>query len=124
MKNLFPLVVLVFLCVTSVTFSQENKKTDILTSGKWKVESIQIGEETEKCSENNSWMVFSANGQYKVVMSEGEKLGNWKLESDNEVIKLEEGNLVDGLTIKLLNNKELLFSATEGDVVYTMKLRR
>ena len=73
MKNLFSLV-LMCLCMTSVTFSQTNKKTDVLTSGKWKVESIQIGEETEKCSENNSWMVFSANGQYKVVMSEGEKL--------------------------------------------------
>ena len=123
MKNLFSLV-LMCLCMTSVTFSQTNKKTDVLTSGKWKVESIQIGEETQEYSENNSWMVFSTDGQYKVVMNEGEKQGNWKLESDNEVIKLEEGNLVDGLTIKLLNNKELLFSATEGDVVYTMKLRR
>ena len=123
MKKLI-LLVFGFLSLTSLSFSQENIQKDVLTSGKWKVESIQIGEETQDYSESNSWMVFSADGQYKIVMDHGEKQGNWKLGSKNKIIKLGEGNLGDGLAIKLLNNKELLFSATEGDIVYTMKLRK
>ncbi|MCT4699412.1 hypothetical protein [Tenacibaculum haliotis] len=124
MRKVFP-VLLLLLSVTVSSFSQEINEVEFLTSGKWQVESVQIGEEIQEFSENNSWMVFHADGKYEVVMSNNEKNGNWKFEEATKVIKFEEDeNLANGLKIELLTKKELLFSATEGDVVYTMKLRR
>ncbi|CAM1367112.1 hypothetical protein [Tenacibaculum soleae] len=124
MRKVFSLFLLL-LSVTISSFSQQVNELDFLTSGKWQVESIQIGEELQEFSENNNWMIFHADGKYQVVMNNSEKRGNWKLEEASKVIKFEEDeNLANGLKIELLNKKELLFSATEGDIVYTMKLKR
>ncbi len=120
------LALLLFLSVTSISFSQEINELDFLTSGKWLVESVQIGEEVQEFPENSSWMIFHADGKYEVMMSDNEKKGNWKLEETTKVIRFEgdDGDLGGGLKIELLNKKELLFSATESEIVYTMKLRK
>ncbi|CAM1347081.1 hypothetical protein [Tenacibaculum insulae] len=124
MRKVFPML-LMFICVVTSSFSQEINELDFLTSGKWQVESVQIGEEVQNYSNDNSWMVFHADGKYQVVMSDDERSGNWKFEEATKVIKFEEDeSLFEGLKIELLNKKELLFSATEGDIVYTMKLRK
>ena len=124
MRKVFPML-LMLICVVTSSFSQEINELDFLTSGKWQVESVQIGEEVQNYSNDNSWMVFHADGKYQVVMSDDERSGNWKFEEATKVIKFEEDeSLFEGLKIELLNKKELLFSATEGDIVYTMKLRK
>ncbi len=114
-----------FLLASTLTYSQEINELDFLTSGKWQLESVQIGEEVQDFSEDNSWMSFQADGQYQIVMSNNEKKGTWKFDEEKKAIKIEgDESLAKGLKIELLNNKELLFSATEGDIVYTMKLRK
>ncbi|QXP74104.1 hypothetical protein H0I31_10105 [Tenacibaculum sp. AHE15PA] len=124
MRKVFPMLLLL-LSVVTTSFSQEINELDFLTSGKWQVESVQIGDEIQNYSDDNSWMVFYKDGKYQVVMNNDEKNGNWKFEEVTKSIKFEgDESLVDGLKIKQLNNKELLFSATEGDIVYTMKLRK
>lgn len=124
MKKVFP-ILLLLLSVTSLSFSQEINELNFLTSGKWFVESVQIGEEIENYSEDASWMVFHSDGKYQVVMNNNEKQGVWKFEELTKVIKFEgDESLANGLKVELLNDKELLFSATEGDVVYTMKLKK
>ncbi|WP_422091542.1 hypothetical protein [Tenacibaculum ovolyticum] len=124
MKKVFP-ILLLLLSVTSLSFSQEINELNFLTSGKWLVESVQIGEEIENYSEDASWMVFHSDGKYQVVMNNNEKKGVWKFEELTKVIKFEgDESLANGLKVELLNDKELLFSATEGDVVYTMKLKK
>ncbi|PKH51491.1 hypothetical protein CXF68_12705 [Tenacibaculum sp. Bg11-29] len=124
MKKVFP-ILLLLLSVTSLSFSQEINELNFLTSGKWLVESVQIGEEIQSYSEDASWMVFHSDGKYQVVMNNNEKQGIWKFEELTKVIKFEgDESLVNGLKVELLNDKELLFSATEGDVVYTMKLKK
>ena len=124
MKKVFP-ILLLLLTFVATSFSQEINELDFLTSGKWQVESVQIGDEIQSYSDDNSWMVFHKDGKYQVVMNNDEKNGNWKFEEATKSIKFEgDESLIDGLKIKLLNDKELLFSASEGDVVYTMKLRK
>lgn len=114
-----------FLLASTLTYSQEINELDFLTSGKWQLESVQIGEEVQDFSKDNSWMSFQADGQYQIVMSNNEKKGTWKFDEEKKAIKIEgDESLAKGLKIELLNNKELLFSATEGDIVYTMKLRK
>ncbi|WNW02081.1 hypothetical protein RRF68_01300 [Tenacibaculum sp. HL-MS23] len=124
MRKVFPMLLLL-LSVVTTSFSQEINELDFLTSGKWQVESVQIGDEIQNYSDDNSWMVFHKDGKYQVVMSDDEKNGNWKFVEATKSIKLEgDESLIDGLKIKLLNDKELLFSATQGDIVYSMKLRK
>ncbi|MBA6156591.1 hypothetical protein H3Z83_08710 [Tenacibaculum sp. S7007] len=114
-----------FLLASTLTYSQEINELDFLTSGKWQLESVQIGEEVQDFSKDNSWMSFQTDGQYQIVMSNNEKKGVWKFDEDKKAIKIEgDESLAKGLKIELLNNKELLFSATEGDIVYTMKLKK
>ena len=114
-----------FLLASTLTYSQEINELDFLTSGKWQLESVQIGEEVQDFSKDNNWMSFQADGQYQIVMSNNEKKGTWKFDEEKKAIKIEgDESLAKGLKIELLNNKELLFSATEGDVVYTMKLKK
>ncbi|CAM1333478.1 hypothetical protein [Tenacibaculum aestuariivivum] len=124
MKKVFPLILLLF-SIHAVSFSQQSSEVNFLTSGKWLLESVQIGEEAQNYPENNSWMIFYTDGKYQVMMSNQEKKGDWKFEEKTKVLKLEgDENLANGLKIELLSDKELLFSGSEGNIVYTMKLRK
>ncbi|WP_299157446.1 hypothetical protein [uncultured Tenacibaculum sp.] len=124
MKKVIAVLVLI-LSFTSVSYSQEINELDFLTSGKWFVESVQIGEEIQEFYQNNSWMIFHADGKYQVVMGNNKKNGLWKFDEEHKVIKLEEEeSTVTGLKIEILNETKLLFSATDGDMAYSMKLKK
>ncbi|WP_272148943.1 hypothetical protein [Tenacibaculum aiptasiae] len=124
MKKVIALFVLI-LSFASVSYSQEINEMDFLTSGKWFVETVQIGDEIQEFSKNDSWMVFTKDGNYQVVMSNHKKKGHWKLDEGHKVIELEEEeSKATGLKIEILNETKLLFSATDGDVAYSMKLSK
>ena len=130
MKKVFSLFVKVFsiftfLLASTVTFSQEINELDFLTSGKWFLESVQIGDQTQEFSKGNSWMAFHADGKYEIMMSENEQKGNWKFDENEKAIQFQDAeNLVAGFKIKTLNENQLFVVASEGDVAYTMKLKR
>ncbi|WP_431165574.1 lipocalin family protein [Tenacibaculum halocynthiae] len=120
------LLIAFLLSFSALMYSQETKKSACLTSGKWRIESLKIGEEKEDLSNcKNSWMVFEKDGNYQLVIRKTEKKGQWKLLEDKKIIKFEnEGDDTDGFQILKLNDKELLFSTKENDVVYTMTLKK
>ncbi len=130
MKKVFTLFVkvisvFVLLITSTLSYSQEINELEFLTSGKWHLESVQIGDEIQKYPKESSWMIFKSEGTYQIMMSNNEKVGKWKLDEAKKSIKFEEDeSLAKGLKIELLNDKELLFSATQGDIVYTMKLKK
>jgi hypothetical protein len=117
--------VFTFLLASTLTYSQEINELEFLTSDKWLVESVQIGDEIQDYSEENSWMEFNSDGTYQIMMSNNEKNGAWKFDEESKQIKfIEDKSLTDGFTIITLNEKEFLFSATEGGLTYTMRLKR
>lgn len=130
MKKVLTLFVKVFsifslLLISTVTYAQEINEVDFLTSGKWFLESVQIGEETQEFSKGNSWMVFHADGKYEIMMSENEQKGNWKFDENEKAIQFQDNeNLAAGFKIQTLNKKQLLVVASEGDLAYTMKLTK
>lgn len=131
MKKVLTLFVKVFsifsflLIISTFTYAQEINELDFLTAGKWSVSSVQIGEQKEDFTQKESWMHFYADGKYEIQMSNDQKEGVWKFDEEEKAVTFEdEEALAAGFKIKKLNDKELLFSATEGDVVYTMTLRR
>ncbi|WP_435262435.1 lipocalin family protein [Tenacibaculum sp. nBUS_03] len=120
------LLIAFILSFSALMHSQETNKSVSLTSGKWRIESLKIGEEKEDFSKcKNSWMIFEKNGNYQLVIRKTEKKGQWKLLEDKQTIKFEnEGDDTNGFQILKLNDKELLFSTKENDVVYTMTLKK
>lgn len=123
MKKVLTFFVLIF--SVTLCFSQEINEVDFLTSGKWNLQSIQIGDETQDFSKESSWMVFHADGKYQIKMSENTKNGNWKFDENEKAIQFhDEENEMAGFKIKMLNQKQLLVIASEGDVAYTMTLTK
>ena len=111
--------------ITITSQAQESSEQSFLTSGKWKIESLKIGEEREDFSDcKNSWLVFQENGSYKMMMRKNEKLGQWTLENNEKLLKFENQGAVDNFKILKLTEKELLFSAKDQDIVYMMTLKR
>ena len=128
MKKVYILFVKLFaffslLLVSTVGFSQSSE-VDQLALGKWNVESMEIGAEKVQFAEGKSWMEFNQDGKYQVVLNEEQKTGTWKLNQDKNELELDEESLKNNLTIKRLSQREMLISASEGDVVYTMVLKK
>ncbi|MEX6625865.1 hypothetical protein PG913_04845 [Tenacibaculum pacificus] len=116
---------LLFISITSVSFAQQINELDFLSSGKWLVTSVQIGEEIERYSDNNNWMIFHTDGKYQIMMNNNQQNGNWKFEEATNIIQFDDDeSFVNGLKIELLNDKELLFSAFKDNLVYAVKLKK
>lgn len=129
MKKVFILFVKLFsffslLLVSTVGFSQESSEVNQLTLGKWNVESMEIGTEKVQFSGDKNYMEFNEDGKYQVVLNEEQKNGTWKLNDESNELELDEESFKKKLTIKRLNEREMLVSASEGDVVYTMVLKK
>ena len=95
-----------------------------LTSGKWHVYEMQVGNEKLEFAENENWMLFNTDGVYQVVLNSQEKKGTWKFVEDKKEITFDESEIEKNFKIMKITNKELLVAATEGDMVYTMVLKR
>lgn len=124
MKKILPLVILsVF--VTWMTQAQDKtEEIERLTSGKWHVYEMQVGNEKLEFAENENWMLFNTDGVYQVVLNSQEKKGTWKFVEDKKEITFDESEIEKNFKIMKITNKELLVAATEGDMVYTMVLKR
>ncbi|CAL2101135.1 conserved protein of unknown function [Tenacibaculum sp. 190130A14a] len=131
MKKVLTLFVKVFsiftflIVISTFSYAQEINELDFLTAGKWSLSSVQIGEQKQDFTQQDSWMRFHADGKYQIKMSNDQKEGLWKFDEEEKAVTFEDDKaLAAGFKIEKLNEKELLFSATEGDIVYTMTLRR
>lgn len=129
MKKVFILFVKLFsffslLLVSTVGFSQESSEVNQLTLGKWNVESMEIGTEKVQFAGDKNYMEFNEDGKYQVVLNEEQKIGTWKLNDESNELELDEESFKKNLKIKRLNEREMLVSASEGDVVYTMVLKK
>ncbi|WP_299008352.1 lipocalin family protein [uncultured Tenacibaculum sp.] len=123
MKKVIALLVFL-LGSTSLCFSQENQEINSLLSGKWKVQSMEIGNEKMEFSDGNNWLEFNTNGKYQVVMNDQGKEGTWKLNEEKNELEFDDESFESNLKIEKLNDKELLVSAVEDETVYTMVLKR
>lgn len=123
MKKAIALVVFL-LGASYLGFSQEKCNVSQLTSGKWKVKSMEIGNEKLELSGDAHWMVFRTNGVYEIKLEDKAQLGTWKLSENKKDIKFDSQNFDGNSTIKKLTDKEFLFSISQGEVVYNMTLRK
>ncbi len=123
MKKVITLLVFL-LGTTSLSFSQENQEINSLLSGKWKVQSMEIGNEKVEFSDGNSWLELNTNGNYQVLMNNQEKKGTWKVNKEKTRLEFDDDSFESKMKIEKLSKRELLVSAVEDEIVYTMVLKR
>ena len=125
MKKAIALVAF-FLLLCGKSYSQENSKaSSVLTSGKWRIASLRIGEEKETFSSNTeSWLQFEKNGTYIMVMNANKKSGKWELERQGKVLMFKNEGSKDDFNIRKLTQSALEFTTVENAVEYTMVLER
>jgi len=93
MKKCIALLVF-FLGFNSQVFSQEKNDSYNLTSSKWKIESIQIGQEVINLTEDDDWMIFRKDGSYEIYLDHNSKTGIWSLDKDKNLkFDLEDANV-------------------------------
>jgi len=117
------IVVLLFLMLgtTSLSYSQELKT---LISGKWFVDSMKVGNEVCEFSEGSSWLEFSSEGKYEVMMNDQKEAGTWKLIKEKNELEFDKTSFDENLKIEKITETELLVSAKDEDIIYTMSLKR
>jgi len=117
------IVVLLFLMLgtTSLSYSQELKT---LISGKWFVDSMKVGNEICEFPEGSSWLEFSSEGKYEVMMNDQKEAGTWKLIKEKNELEFDKTSFDENLKIEKITETELLVSAKDEDIIYTMSLKR
>jgi len=117
------IVVLLFLMLgtTSLSYSQELKT---LISGKWFVDSMKVGNEICEFYEGSSWLEFSSEGKYEVMMNDQKEAGTWKLLKEKNELEFDDKSFDENLKIEKITETELLVSAKDKDIIYTMSLKR
>ena len=114
------LLTLIFIVFTSfLSFSQEQNNLESLTSGKWKIESVEIEDEVMNVKDEGHWMVFYPDGLYQIYLDNEEQVGTWKIDKEKG-LKFDD-EAIDGKSIiKQLDDKALKFSISG----YTLALTK
>ncbi|WP_435255171.1 hypothetical protein [Tenacibaculum sp. A30] len=117
------IVVLLFLTLgaTSLSYSQE---LNTLITGKWFVDSMKVGNEVCEFKEGSSWLEFSSEGKYEIMMNAQKEEGSWKLLKEKNELEFDKKSFDENLKIEKITETELLVSAKDEDIIYTMSLKR
>ena len=98
---------ILFMCISFCTYSQQDKY-DNLTSGKWQIKSVEIGNEVMDVRNEGHWMVFHSNGFYQMMLDNEEQVGTWKLDDKNQ-LKFDVENFNGESFISELSAEQLKF---------------
>jgi len=113
------ILILVFLVSSFITYAQQTKNVENLTSGKWKIETIEVENEVMSIENENHWMVFHADGLYEIYLGNEQQVGTWVYDEEKGLQFNKE--LIDmNSSINELNNKQLKFSISG----YTLALSK
>ncbi|CAM1358085.1 conserved hypothetical protein [Tenacibaculum sediminilitoris] len=115
------ILLLLLLASTTLIYSQE---LNSLISGKWFVTSMKVGNEKIEFLKESSWLEFSSDGKYEMVINNKKEEGTWKLIKEKKELEFDNKSFESNLKIEKINKKELLVSARGEKNIYTMWLKR
>lgn len=75
-------------------------------------------------SEGSSWLEFSSEGKYEIMMNAQKEVGSWKLLKEKNELEFDNKSFDENLKIEKITETELLVSAKDEDIIYTMSLKR
>ena len=126
MKKLI-VITLILLSSLQTILGQEKNELDLITSGKWYLESFENGGEkktyTEELKENN-WMRFHSDGKHEVMSFSYLDSAEWQLSKSKKKIKMINKGRVSIYEIITLNKNKLILKREDGDVKSIMTFKK
>jgi hypothetical protein len=121
------LVTLTIISSFQAVIGQEKSELDLITSGKWYLESFENDGEKKTYSEelkDNNWMRFHSNGKHEVMSFSNLDSGEWQLSNSKKKIKMiNKGRELIYEIIKVNENKMIL-KREEGDIKFIMSFKK
>jgi hypothetical protein len=111
------IILLTLLIVTSIQTinSQEKNEKDLITSGKWHIEYMEMGgKKMELPSEMQkmNWVIFHKNGKQEGMENGQKYVGKWEFDKKRRIIKT---NDLDGIA------EQKLISVTKNKLIISVK---
>ena len=111
------IILLTLLIVTSIQTinSQEKNEKDLITSGKWHIEYMEMGgKKMELPSEMQkmNWVIFHKNGKQEGIENGQKYVGKWEFDKKRRIIKT---NDLDGIA------EQKLISVTKNKLIISVK---
>lgn len=110
------LLTLLFLGSIETIKAQENEEFELITSGKWYLEYIEMsGQKMELPAEmqKSNWVIFHADGKQE-GMEEGQKyIGKWEFDRIKKVIRTDDLDGKVDQKLILVNENKLVVSVTQ-----------
>lgn len=120
MKNFVIILFAIVLCSFNLSTADDAQIENILTSGKWFVESIQeSGVEPEMAeSKNDEWVIFHKDGNLEQGLYDEVSKATWEYTEKDKMIKVSGNDVVFKKIIEISNDKltiELIENANSED---------
>ncbi|WP_405604085.1 hypothetical protein [Polaribacter sp. Asnod1-A03] len=114
MKKIILLTLLIVISIQTIN-SQEKNEKDLITSGKWHIEYMEMGgKKMELPSEMQkmNWVIFHKNGKQEGIENGQKYVGKWEFDKKRRIIKT---NDLDGIA------EQKLISVTKNKLIISVK---
>ncbi len=129
MKSVKKIILITLTIISSLQTSvgQEKSELDLITSGKWYLESFESDGEKKTYSEElkeNNWMRFHSDGKHEVMSFSHLDTGEWQLSKSKKKIKMINNNRVSIYEIIKVNENKMILKHEEGDIKFIMAFKK
>ena len=114
MKKNILLTLLIFSSFQTIS-SQEKNEKDLITSGKWHIEFMQMGDKKMELPaemQKMNWVLFHKDGKQEGMENGQKYVGKWEFDKKNRIIKT---NDLDGIA------EQKLVSVTKNKLIVSIK---
>jgi hypothetical protein len=126
MKKSILLTLLIFSSFQTIT-SQEKHEKDLITSGKWHIEYMQMGGKKMDLPaqmQKMNWVLFHKDGKQEGMENGQKYVGKWEFDKKNRIIKT---NDLDGIAEQKLisvTKKKLIVSVKDQGSIMIMGMKK
>ena len=114
MKKGILLTLIIFSSFQTIS-SQEKNEKDLITSGKWHIEYMQMGDKKMELPaemQKMNWVLFHKDGKQEGMENGQKYVGKWEFDKKNSIIKT---NDLDGIA------EQKLISVTKNKLIVSVK---
>tara|TARA_R110001632_G_scaffold10505_9_gene38853 strand:- start:5558 stop:5947 length:390 start_codon:yes stop_codon:yes gene_type:complete len=129
MKSIKKIILVTVTIVSSfqTIIAQEKSELDLITSGKWYLESFDNGGDKvtypQQLKESN-WMRFHSDGKHEVMLFNNLASGEWQLSKSKKKIKIINKNREYFYEIIKANENKMILKREEKDIKIIMSFKK
>tara|TARA_R110002126_G_scaffold290980_1_gene449772 strand:- start:1967 stop:2356 length:390 start_codon:yes stop_codon:yes gene_type:complete len=129
MKNIKKIILVTLTIISSfqTVTGQEKNELDLITSGKWYLESFENDGEKKTYSEElkeNNWMRFHSDGKHEVMSFSYLDSGEWQLSNSKKKIKMINKDRESIYEIITVNENKMILKRQEGEIKFIMAFKK